>query len=104
MPRRKQVVKGDAPAYMYEDLFVCEEEGDHQVTTSVWPPPRTGMSPVDPSLSLQCDLCGAWLIVYEGHATGQIGGVTVITRTGEPPSEPTPKAKGVKEFVKDLVR
>ena len=67
----------EIPKYKYTSLVECEEAGDHQVTPHTWPPPRTGMTAGDPSLNMQCELCGAWLIVYEGHATGALQGVTV---------------------------
>lgn len=59
-------------------LEECEENGDHRVTPNAWPPPRTGTSIADPSLNMQCELCGSWVVVYEGHADGRLQGVEVI--------------------------
>lgn len=64
--------------YRYADLVECEEAGDHRVTPMTWPPPKTATMTADPHLSMQCELCGAWLIVYAGHATGALQGITVV--------------------------
>ena len=69
----------------------CEmNEDHHQVTPTTWPPPRIGTLGGDPSLSLRCDLCGAWLVVYAGHATGRLPGIKVIL----PQPEPEPPHRG----------
>ncbi len=59
-------------------LEECEENGNHRVTPQTWPPPRTAASVVDPSLNMQCELCGAWLVVYEGHADQRLQGIDVV--------------------------
>ena len=71
--------------YMDEDmrwhspLEQCEEIGQHRVTPKTWPPPRTKtMTAEDPSLNARCELCGVWLIVYDGHATGQLQGIDIV--------------------------
>jgi len=66
------------PKYRYSSLVECEEAGNHRVTPPTWPPPKTAQSLTDPVLTLQCELCGAWLVVYEGHATGQLQTIDVI--------------------------
>ena len=58
-------------------LVQCEEAGDHEVHPSVWPPLSTTGDP-NPSVGLQCVLCGCWLVVYRGHATGELKDVKVI--------------------------
>lgn len=89
MARPKRTATGTAPSkYKYTGHFEggdwipphveCEEAGDHQVTPTLWPPPRTARDAADPHINVRCDLCGAHLAVYEGHATGQMGGVTVV--------------------------
>ena len=85
MPRRPAGPRVESK-YKYVDRFDCEEAGDHQVTPKTWPPPRVAQTLTDPSLNMTCDLCGSNLVVYEGHATGKMRGVTVIL-----PSEPEGK-------------
>lgn len=69
-------VNGD---YKYPNLVACEEHEDfHVVKPNVWPPPRIGHFGGDPSLSAVCELCGCNLVVYQGHATGEIPGIKVI--------------------------
>lgn len=83
MARRPR--RATAPsAYRYANLEECEENGNHRVTPGVWPPPRTSQSGTDPTLSVQCELCGAWVVVYEAHATGGMDGVDVILPSGRP--------------------
>ena len=69
-------------------LVQCEEEGDHRVTPKTWPPPRTAMTTADPSLAMQCELCGAWLIVYAGHATGAMQGIDVVLTEKQRATQP----------------
>lgn len=64
--------------YRYQSLVECEEAGNHRVTPPTWPPPKTVAMISDSYLNLQCELCGAWLVVYEGHATGQLQSIDVI--------------------------
>lgn len=79
----------EAPKYRYtgymggdgkwvSGMEQCEEQGDHRVVPKAWPPPRTAAQTTDPHVALRCELCGAHVIVYEGHATGQLEGVDVI--------------------------
>ena len=63
----------------WDDFIACEVAHDtHEVHPTVWPPPRLGNQVGDPSMALPCVRCGAISIVYEGHATGQLKGVTVV--------------------------
>ena len=64
--------------YRYQNLVECEEAGNHRVTPTTWPPPKTATMTTDPHLNMQCELCAAWLVVYEGHATGQLKDIDVI--------------------------
>lgn len=80
MPRRQP--KSDVPAspYRYKSIEECESEtpdGNHVVSPKAWPPQRVGTTAGEPSVSLQCDLCGGWVIAYAKHATGEMDGVTV---------------------------
>lgn len=64
--------------YRYTSHVECEEAGNHRVTPQTWPPPKTATMTADPHLDMRCELCGAWLTVYEGHATGQLKDIDVI--------------------------
>jgi len=69
--------------YKYQSVAECEENEDqHVVKPSSWPPRRIGNIVGDPSLSLQCQLCAGWVIVYKAHATGELPGVKVIMPEG----------------------
>ena len=77
----------------------CEENGDHQVTPTTWPPQRTGLTAGDPSLPLQCDFCAAHLIVYEAHRTGKLTGITVVV-PGEPrATQEAPEARQLRTML-----
>lgn len=88
MPREKRNTPRVATKYQFQgyeavDGWVqphvqCEETGNHRVAPKTWPPPRTAQSTADPSLNMQCELCGSWLIVYEAHATGGMQGIDVV--------------------------
>lgn len=90
MPRPKRGTLAEKSPYRFQGyvdgdgqwvsaLVQCEEEGNHRITPKTWPPPRTGhLGGADPSLNARCELCGAWLIVYEGHATGAMQSIDVV--------------------------
>lgn len=72
----------------------CEmqEDDTHEVHPTSWPPPRIGNIGGDPSVTLRCVHCGAWVITYAGHATGQMKGVRVVLP--EPAAEAEPPRRG----------
>lgn len=74
----------------------CEinEDDTHEVRPTTWPPPRLGNLGGDPSLSLQCVHCGAWLVVYSGHATGRLKGIRVVLPEPAPAIEPERRGPG----------
>ena len=67
----------------HEQCETEEPDGKHEVHPTAWPPPRIGNQPGDPSMSLPCVLCGANLIVYKRHATGEMDGVRVVLPEGK---------------------
>ena len=73
-PRAAQPPKGKT----YEDMVACEEAGNHEVHPATWPPMRTGESTAQPHVSCICVKCGTNLIVYSGHASGDLEGVDVV--------------------------
>ena len=77
--------KGDLNANLrpHEQCESEEEDGRHQVSPKTWPPTRKGHESGEPSLSLTCDLCGVNLVVYAGHATGELEGVRVLLPEGK---------------------
>jgi hypothetical protein len=76
--RPKKGGTAEASKYRYQSVEACEEAEDfHVVTPKTWPPVRIGNQGGDPYLSAQCELCGGWLIVYRGHATGEMKGIKV---------------------------
>jgi hypothetical protein len=79
----------------------CEMENDdtHEVHPTTWPPPRIGTQGGDPSVSLRCVHCGAWLVVYQGHATGEMQGIRVVL----PESAPVEERRGPGRPRKQLV-
>ena len=46
-------------------LARCESSGGHVVKPKMWPPTKQGRKEEPPSLSLQCQRCEGWLIVYD---------------------------------------
>ena len=84
MPQREKKIVAVVPTqFRYQSVVECEENEDHHVVRpSSWPPRRTGTMAGDPHLSLQCELCAGWVIVYKGHATGELRGVKVILPEG----------------------
>ena len=56
----------------------CEMNEDHIVRPTSWPPVRKGYEVGEPTMSLQCELCGVNVVVYAGHANGEMEGVKVI--------------------------
>ncbi len=63
----------------WDDFVQCEVDYDeHEVHARTWPPPRLGNQGGDPSISLPCVRCGTNCIVYQGHATGELKGITVV--------------------------
>ena len=83
MPQRQPRTPKVVSPYRYQSVAECEENEDHHVVRpSSWPPRRTGNMAGDPYLSLQCELCAGWLVVYRAHATGDMPGVKVILPEG----------------------
>lgn len=77
MGQRQKAVVSNPTGFKYANLVECEEAEDfHVVRPTVWPPQTIGRT--DGSVNLQCELCGAWLVVYAGHATGTVPGVKVL--------------------------
>lgn len=75
--------------YKYQSVAECEEHEDqHVVKPTSWPPRRIGNIVGDPSMSLRCELCGGWLVVYKAHATGELAGVKVIMPEGMKAKQP----------------
>ena len=95
MAQRQRTTTQERSPYKYQGIKdenirpheECEmNEDGHVVKPTRWPPPRLGGVGGDPSLDLRCTLCGVNLVVYAGHATGELPGVTVILP--EPGAEP----------------
>ena len=63
----------------------CEYEGDHQVTPSKWPIPNPTNNP-SPSMDATCELCGCGLVVYPGHATGELSGIKIVLNREKQPA------------------
>jgi hypothetical protein len=57
----------------------CEEEGDHEFHTRVWPPSSRN----DPTLTGRCALCGCHLVVHKEHMTGEMQGIKVVVANAE---------------------
>jgi hypothetical protein len=71
----------------------CEQEEDnHVVYPTVWPPQRIGNQGGDPYVSLQCVNCGAWCLVHKGHYTGEMKGIRVVLP--EPAAVEMPERRG----------
>lgn len=67
------------PGGTWDTFIKCEIEHDtHEVHPTHWPPQRFNASDLNPSMSLPCVRCGVNCIVYRGHATGQMKGITVV--------------------------
>ena len=77
----------------WQDFLACEVEHDtHEVHPTSWPPARIGNLAGEPSQSLPCVRCGTTCIVYPGHATGALRGVTVVL-----PEAPAPSHGGMEK-------
>lgn len=48
----------------------CEDSGGHIVKPAKWPPTMSARVTEPPSLSIQCERCEAWLIVYDRPMPG----------------------------------
>ena len=65
------------PTIPWQDAAVvprCEHSGGHIVKPTTCPPTKSARPEEKPSLSVQCERCEAWLIVYKQATPG----ITVI--------------------------
>ena len=78
MGQRQATKEKALSAYKYTSMTECEEQEDaHVFSPKAWPPRRMGTQIEEPSVAGRCDLCGCRLVVYTGHATGEIKGIKV---------------------------
>lgn len=79
MGQRQATQEQTSSPFKYASIEACEMAEDfHVVAPTVWPPKAKGRQTDEPTVSLQCQLCGGWVIVEAGHAKGEIPGVRVI--------------------------
>lgn len=72
----------------HEQCETSEPDGCHEVHPTSWPPARIGNQVGDPSMSLQCVLCGCNVIVYAKHARADMDGVRVVLPEGKKAKQP----------------
>ena len=80
---QRQKTHAVAPSkYKYAGKDECEEQEDqHVFRPKAWPPKRHANTVEEPSISGRCELCGCHLVVYQGHATGELPGIKVLLNT-----------------------
>ena len=67
------------PGGTWDTFIECEVNHDtHEVHPTVWPPVPVNNGDANPSMALPCVRCGCMNIVYRGHATGELKGVSVV--------------------------
>ncbi len=78
MGQRQRTTPQGVREFKYLSVIECEENEDqHVAKPRSWPPRRQGNQTGDPSMALRCELCNCHLVVYKGHATGDMPGIKV---------------------------
>lgn len=78
MGQRQKTGPTEVRKYKYTSVVECEENEDaHVFSPNMWPPKKMVNQMEEPALAGRCDLCGCHLMVYAGHATGELRGIRV---------------------------